>query len=108
MVERRRDKRYGLICKVVYSSAKMAYRKIKAFTNDISLGGIGLNLNRPLKQNTSLYLKIYPPYSKKPVEATGKVVWQKSKQGDVITMRAGIEFTDIGWNKIKKLIGAYA
>jgi len=101
MSERRKYKRYTFICKVVFSPTENLRQKVKTKSVDISLGGVGLYLKNLIKRDTNLNLSIYHPKSGESIDAKGKLVWQSSASGDC---RAGIQFTEIPYTKLKNLL----
>ena len=70
-----------------------------SFTEDISPVGIRIFSQEDLENNTFLFLKIYLPHYKSPIEAKGRVVWSKeSSFGDVKKRKnydIGVEFIEI-------------
>lgn len=99
MTEKRRYRRHSLMYKVIYSNAEDPQKQIETTSTDISLGGIGLRIKKLVRRNRNLNLQIYKPSSKIPIKAKGTLIWQNRLRG-----KAGIQFTDIGWNKIKSLV----
>ncbi|MCK4463623.1 MAG: PilZ domain-containing protein [Candidatus Omnitrophica bacterium] len=99
MTEKRRYRRRSLMYKVIYSNAEDPQKETGTISTDISLGGIGLRMKKFVKGMRNLNFQIYGPHSRIPIKAKGRLVWQNRLRG-----RAGIQFTDIGWNKIKSLV----
>jgi hypothetical protein len=85
--------------KVIYLNPEDPQKGIKTISTNISLGGIGISIKKLVKGNRNLDLQIYKPSNEIPIKAKGTLIWQNRLRG-----RAGIQFTDIGWNRIKSLV----
>ena len=106
MIERRTDQRINADLKVVLSTPGGFWSRssMVARSVDVSTYGIGLALDNPIETSGPVSLKIYGPSLKEPVDADGTVVWQgKSARGPY---RAGLQFTDVGWSRIKGLMNS--
>ena len=75
--EKRRNTRYRLINRVIFTPLKNPRKRYKTTTFNISLGGVGINLKKAIENTEKLKLQIFTPNSKIPVEAEGKIIWQK-------------------------------
>ncbi|HEY3357306.1 MAG TPA: PilZ domain-containing protein [Polyangia bacterium] len=78
-----------------------------ATTRDISEGGVGLNLDRPLPEATALSLNLFLVVDEvedersAPLKVRGKVAWcAESDEGE---WAAGIRFEDIAQNQLQWL-----
>jgi len=105
--ERRKYERFTVPYKVVYATLENSRRRVKTTTLDISMGGIGIKIQELIKGSGKLKIQIYTPIEKEPIRAEGKLVWQDGGEGRS-PERAGIQFTEIPYTKIKSLITAAA
>ncbi len=101
--DQRKNPRHDLRCKVVCSFPENPTKKFNVTSVNISLGGLGLKLNNFIRESKYLKIAIFDPNKKRPVKAKGRIVWQKHFR-DFTERRAGIQFTDIPWTKIKSLV----
>ena len=104
MREKRKHTRHALIYKVIYSPRKNPDRKIVAKSFNISFSGIGLSLNDFIKDGRDINLSICTPRRDLLVRACGRLVWQNRFNG-AGEPRAGLQFTEMQYTKIKKLVG---
>jgi len=107
MRDKRKRQRHGLKCVVRYLTEDYPNRPVTTKAVDISLGGIGVRVREFIKSNMKIKLKIYSQLSTVPIDAEGKVVWQSGYPG-FGAHRAGIQFTDAPYTKIKSLINEAA
>ena len=103
MRDKREHQRQSLKCAVRYVTEDCPNRPVTTKAVDISLGGIGMRMREFIRSNMTLKLKIYSQLSTVPIDAEGKVVWQSGFPGFGAN-RAGIQFTDAPYTKIKSLI----
>ena len=75
--EKRKHTRYRIANKVIVIPPESPRKKYKTTTFNISLGGVGINLKKAIKNTEKVRLQIFTANSKIPVEAEGKVIWQK-------------------------------
>lgn len=68
--------------------------EVKVFAKDISAGGLCIFTQENLASNTPLELKIKIPDLVDPIQALGKVIWQKKTESSQ-NFDMGIEFTGI-------------
>ncbi len=76
MAERRQYARIGVSIPVKYKSASSRIWS-ETFTLNISAGGVLMATTDELKIGDELKMQVLLPAEKKPIEATGKVVWKK-------------------------------
>lgn len=80
LIEKRRTERLKVPLQVEYRfSAKRKTLVERIFANNISGGGIGLILDKPIALGTRLKTLIYFPNDAKPIEIISKVVWCQPK-----------------------------
>jgi len=103
MQDKRKRQRQSLKCVVGYLTEDQPDRPVTTKAVDVSLGGIGLRVREFIKSNMAIKLKIYSQLSPVPIDAKGKVVWQSGYPG-FGAHRAGIQFTDAPYIKIKGLL----
>ncbi len=77
LVEKRKYTRYRIANKVILTPLENPRKKYKTTTFNISLGGVGINLKKAIKNTEKVRLQIFTVNSKIPVEAEGKVIWQR-------------------------------
>ena len=72
--------------------------EIKAFSRDISAGGLCIFTEEALDADTPLEVQIKIPDLKDPIHALGRTIWQKEfkdEGGKQDVFRTGLEFTGI-------------
>jgi c-di-GMP-binding flagellar brake protein YcgR len=84
--ERRKHVRYQFIYPIVYSTDNH-YEQSTCLSENISLGGMLLQLSRPLAMDT--ILKICLPFSEGPYYLRARVRWLNDENNKVL---AGVEF----------------
>jgi len=93
---------------------EVSYLSIDEFLQDvatnISIGGVFIQTDEPLKENTRFRLQFSLPGEERPIAATGEVCWvadpDKIRSGRVAGM--GIRFADISdtdRNRIRRWLG---
>ena len=107
MQDKRKHQRQSLKCVVRYLTEDCPDRPVTTKAVDISLGGIGLYMREFIKSNMSIKLQIYSQLSTVPIDVEGKVVWQSGYPG-FGAHRAGIQFTDAPYTRIKSLVNEAA
>lgn len=95
----RKDIRLKVICQVEDEEAE----KIRGHTIDISLGGIGMSINKHIASGKRLLLSICGALWTGPIRARGEVVWQ-SPPDERGVCRTGIRFLEIPWTQLKQVI----
>ena len=106
--ERRKHTRYPSSYKIVYwpSEEITDEEGVETTSFNISLGGIGINVNTLLKESTKIKIKIYNPETGVPVDAEGIIVWKKIEKVPEQKSKIGLKFLRIGWTQIKALLTA--
>jgi len=108
--EQRKHERYSglLVDYSVYRKEIVDPVEVSALTKNVSLGGMCIYISEPLEIGSFLYIKIYFPESKHPVEVKTEVRWQKST-GEFKQNTVGLEFkkfNDEGRDVLTKQIEA--
>jgi len=111
MVERRRYPRYPvhydilLHYDILYRKIEDSFNKKKrAIVENASRTGLKIHFSGLLKRNDLLQLNIFKSLHSKPINACGKVAWQKKSPLVYGERIAGIFLTKIGWTETEKLI----
>ncbi len=101
--EKRMAPRVNVALKVALSEYNRPWYRpmIKARSVDISRYGIGLTLRRPIDETGIIDLRIYGPFFNI-INAKGVVMWQRENFDRFY--RVGVQFTNIAWSKIKRLL----
>jgi len=95
MEDRRKFFRFDCPVNLRYTSQRNK-RGWKTLTSNISRDGLAMSLDKKLQKEDMLKLEFDIPNDKKPVFATGMVVWVKeNKKKRRKTYDAGIRFTNI-------------
>jgi len=102
-IDRRKYERRKAAYYITYSLPDKPDKTFHSESFNVSLGGLGLKLNNPVKESAVLNLVIFTPKSTNPIKASGRVVWQ-DESGQYEEKRAGLEFTEIGWSSVKTLL----
>ncbi len=102
-MERRQFERKPIRLKVICALDGEREERIAAESTDVSLGGIGLNLTSPIGQDKRISMTIYDASSASDIEAKGTVVWQSEPDSDGLC-RAGVQFEEIPWTQIRRLV----
>jgi uncharacterized protein (TIGR02266 family) len=81
---------------------------IKAYTDNISKGGLYIKTNNPLKQDEELLLKLQLPGLSEPLKINCAVAWSRKKDGDTDNGHSGmgIKFLEIT-EKDKQVLRQY-
>ena len=103
MRDQRKSPREGVQCTVRYATEDSPKRVFTTKSVDLSLGGIGMRLREFIRGNMVVKLKIYSHLSPAPISAEGKIMWQSGLPGFGAS-RAGVQFTDAPYTKIKGLL----
>ncbi len=103
MENRRQFLRKPMYFRAVCVTENDPYRDIQAEGFDMSAGGVGIKIKQPINTRGSVRLRITRPFYQDTFEVKGKVAWQ-AKPDNTGTIRAGIKFFDIPWNKIQPLL----
>jgi c-di-GMP-binding flagellar brake protein YcgR len=97
--ERRKSVRVSSRLEVVYSYDKKSKYIKRAYTENISNGGLKMLAEEKLETNAPLVLEIHTPGSDRPILARGEVVWvdetPRSGERGRRVYGAGIKFTDL-------------
>lgn len=105
MVERRRYSRYPVHYDILYRKINgSSNRKKCAIVENASRTGLKIHFSDLLKRNDLLRLSIFKSLHSKPIDACGKVVWQKESPLVYGERIAGIFLTKIGWTETDKII----
>ena len=105
MVERRRYPRYPVHYDILYRKIKGPFnKKTHAIVENASRMGLKILFSGLLKRDDLLQLSIFKSLHSKPINACGKVVWQKDSPLVYGEKTAGIFLTKIGWTETDKLI----
>ena len=105
MVERRRYPRYPVHYDILYRKIEDSFNKKKrAIVENASRTGLRIHFSGLLKRNGLLQLSIFKFLHSKPINACGKVIWQKKSPLVYGERIAGIFLTKIGWTETEKLI----
>ncbi len=104
-MERRRYLRYPVHYDISYREIKGPFNKKKhAIVENVSRTGLKIRFSGLLKRDDLLQLSIFKFLHSKPINACGKVVWQKDSSLVYGERIAGIFLTKIGWTETDKLI----
>jgi uncharacterized protein (TIGR02266 family) len=100
---RRKDPR---IPKVLSLSFKRTAGFVKAFSEDLSAGGMFIKTNKPLEKGENFVLKLRLPDNSKPLKIGCNVVWsrQETENPTKHPLGMGIKFTDISKSDNQKLV----
>lgn len=77
--DQRDTERHGVRVKVAYAHDSEQY---KAYSNDISHGGLFIATSEPLAQDTEFKLVFQLPTGDEPIRAIGRVAWIRSEAGE--------------------------
>lgn len=90
--ERRKAQRLNIPLRMKYKLRTERGVLEESIVQDISGGGIGLSLDKPLKKGSKLKVLIYFPDDPKPISAESQVVWcRKSRSKRKYTYNIGIK-----------------
>ena len=90
-IDRRRSARAPLQVRVSYSTVDALFTE---FSRNVNEGGIFVATDTPPEIDTRVLLKFQLPGSDKPIQASGRVAWIQSAQGDE-PAGMGIEFDEL-------------
>lgn len=105
MVERRKFPRKGVEWSVVCHSADDPKSRVSGKSTDISMGGIGMKLNKTVKEGSRLNIRIQKSFWEDPIEVKGEVIWRGEVNNEGY-LRAGVQFTDMPWTLIGNIINS--
>ena len=108
MVEKRRYPRVPVRYDVMYRdiSAKINEKKW-ALVENASRLGLKIKFSGLVKKNDILELAIYKSPASDPINAYGKVIWEKDSALVYGEKEAGIFLTKVGWTETAKLVNPY-
>lgn len=103
MENRRRFPRKPLYFRVACAAERDPYRHVQGDGFDISAGGVGIKIGRPIENKGPVRLRITRPFYHDTFEVRGVATWQDGPDAKG-AFRAGIKFLDMPWNKIQPLL----
>jgi len=103
-MEQRKFPRYKCLYEVAYKIRSGRFFRNRAKTENISRGGLRLNVRRLFKEGEIIKLKIFTSSVGGPVIAEAKVVWTMTQDAIKDSGTMGIVFTRIGWTDAKRLL----
>ena len=101
-MERRQFPRKTVNLPVVCEAYHWPSSGISGKAVDISQGGVGLRLSKPLNRRGTVRVKISDRSSGIEIEAEGKIAWYKTIESG--EGRIGIDFTKIAWTRLQELL----
>ena len=91
-IDRRRSSRTPLSVRVSYATVDALFSE---FTRNVNEGGMFVATETPPELDTRVTLKFQLPGSEEPIQASGRVAWIQSAEGDE-PAGMGIEFEELG------------
>ena len=106
-VERREFQRIKKKFRVLFRRTKDLFWLNKSVSENISLGGLKVNLNKMLLVGDTIRLKLIAGVLQRPITADAKVVWIEDNTASKIRnykYSVGLQFTNVGWTQLKKVV----
>jgi len=106
-ISRRKEPRISKVLDLHFESEE---KLVKAFSENISPGGIFINTEKPLSQDERFMLNFFLPDDPEPLKVECEVSWNRVTTEDPKThpMGMGVKFIQIGKNDLHKLKEAMA
>ncbi|MDD5756550.1 MAG: PilZ domain-containing protein [bacterium] len=104
MEERRKFVRLDTSVKIRYKVLQPTDNKNDSNTQNLSAGGVKIEVKEPVKPNTVLWMEIALPNEANPLQAKGEVVWQeKISTSENSHYEMGIKFLEMDLNDRSRL-----
>jgi len=93
LIKRARRIKYQILCQIATSSHPLP---VPVLIRDLSLGGLGIEVGRPLEKNEIINISVFLPLSKKFLNSRALVM---RCHKDSIAYTAGLKFIEMKWRE---------